>query len=170
MPRFFSGLVFDDSMGDEVQMTVIATGIDREHYSKVIRLEDRVRDVSEEEEGEGWTVRAGNGMAFDGADLDPDSLDMPAFMRNKVEDNPFGDIREDGKEEKKRLFPPCLLQGQPGLPDVLEDQGVQGLLRQKTTARCKPGSRASSRRGDLLSVGRLRPESAIPVRLRNPAG
>jgi cell division protein FtsZ len=102
--EIFSGLVFDDSMGDEVQMTVIATGIDREHYSKVIRLEDRVRDVSEEEEGEGWTVRAGNGMAFDGADLDPDSLDMPAFMRNKVEDNPFGDIREDGKEEKKGFF------------------------------------------------------------------
>ena len=98
--EIFSGLVFDDSMGEEVQMTVIATGIDREHYSKVIHLEDRVRDVTEEED-QGWTVRAGNGVAFDGADLDPESLEMPAFMRNKVEENPFGDIREDGKAEKK---------------------------------------------------------------------
>jgi len=101
--EIFSGLVFDDSMGEEVMMTVIATGIDRESYSKVIRLEDRVRDVIEEED-QGWTVRVGNGMAFDGADLDPQNLEVPAFMRNKLEDNPFGDIKEDGKDEKKGFF------------------------------------------------------------------
>ena len=113
--EIFSGLVFDDSMGDEVQMTVIATGIDREHYSKVIRLNDRVqertggvrepscgiRDASPEEAQGAWTVRTGSGSAFDGNDLDEDNLDIPAFMRNKVEENPFGDIQEDDREEKK---------------------------------------------------------------------
>jgi cell division protein FtsZ len=106
--EIFSGLVFDDSMGDEVQMTVIATGIDKEQYSKVIRLNDRfgersggVRDVSPEEADEGWTVRTGSGAAIDGNDLDDDNLDIPAFMRNKVEENPFGDIQEDEREEKK---------------------------------------------------------------------
>ncbi len=109
--EIFSGLVFDDSMGDEVQMTVIATGIDREQYSKVIRLGDRmaersggVREASPEEAGEAWTVRTGTGSAFNGNDLDDDNLDIPAFMRAKVEENPFGDIHEDVQEEKKGFF------------------------------------------------------------------
>ncbi len=32
------GIVFDEDMGDEVQITVIATGIDRDSYKKVVRL------------------------------------------------------------------------------------------------------------------------------------
>jgi cell division protein FtsZ len=113
--EIFSGLVFDDSMGDEVQMTVIATGIDREQYSKVIRLNDRVqertggvqepacgvRDASPEEVEGAWTVRTGSGSALDGNGLDEDNLDVPAFMRNRVEENPFGDIQEDEREQKK---------------------------------------------------------------------
>jgi len=113
--EIFSGLVFDDSMGDEVQMTVIATGIDREQYSKVIRLNDRVqertggaqepacgvRDASPEEVEGAWTVRTGSGSALDGNELDEDNLDVPAFMRNRVEENPFGDIQEDEREQKR---------------------------------------------------------------------
>jgi cell division protein FtsZ len=99
--EIFSGLVFDDSMGDEVQMTVIATGIDREHYTKVIHLGDRVRDVSKEEADASWTVRA-NGNALDNMEDDPESLEIPAFQRHpKMEENPFGDIQEDEPEEKR---------------------------------------------------------------------
>jgi cell division protein FtsZ len=102
--EIFSGLVFDDNMGDEVQMTVIATGIDREHYSKVIHLSDRVRDVSKDEAEEKWTVRA-NGTAFDGGDLDQETLDIPAYQRTtRVTENPFGDIQEDLPGEKKGFF------------------------------------------------------------------
>ena len=32
--------------------------------------------------------------SLDGSDLDYDNLDIPAFMRNKVEGNPFEDIQE----------------------------------------------------------------------------
>ena len=34
------GIVFDEEMGDEVQITVIATGIDKESYRKVVNLRD----------------------------------------------------------------------------------------------------------------------------------
>ncbi|MFP3928114.1 MAG: cell division protein FtsZ [Desulfobacteraceae bacterium] len=95
--EIFSGLVFDDTMGDEVQMTVIATGIDREHYSKVIKL----RDVTKEEAGDGWTVRA-NGVALDESEIDPEALDIPAYQRKG--DNPFGDIEEDYPAEKKGIL------------------------------------------------------------------
>lgn len=66
----FWGVVFDENMEDEVRITVIATGIDREHYSKVVRL----RDVTPEEAVDAWTVRR-NG----------ESLDTPTFQRVKEE-------------------------------------------------------------------------------------
>jgi cell division protein FtsZ len=65
----FWGVVFDDSLGDEVQITVIATGIDRDKQGKVIRL----RDVSPEEAEEAWTVR------MNGESVDP--LETPTFQR-----------------------------------------------------------------------------------------
>jgi cell division protein FtsZ len=63
----FWGVVFDDNMGEEVQITVIATGIDKESHRKVVRL----RDVTPEEAGDGWTVR----------DMNGESLDVPTFQR-----------------------------------------------------------------------------------------
>jgi len=99
--EIFSGLVFDDAMGEEVQMTVIATGIDREHYGKVIHLGDRVRELSKDEAEESWTVRV-NGTAFDANDLESEDLDVPAYQRTaKMDANPFGDIQEDMPGEKK---------------------------------------------------------------------
>ena len=71
--EIFWGVVFDENMGDEVQITVIATGIDREHYGKVVRL----RDVTPEEAVDAWTVRR-NGQ----------SLDTPTFQRVKEESLP----------------------------------------------------------------------------------
>jgi cell division protein FtsZ len=66
----FWGVVFDDTMGDEVQITVIATGIDREHSGKVVRI----RDVTPEEAEDAWTVR-----------MNGEALDKPAFQRPKEE-------------------------------------------------------------------------------------
>ncbi|MBW1996598.1 MAG: cell division protein FtsZ [Deltaproteobacteria bacterium] len=71
--EIFWGVVFDDGMGDEMQITVIATGIDRDNYSKVVRL----RDVTPEEAEDPWTVRI-NGESFD-------TLDTPTFQRVRAE-------------------------------------------------------------------------------------
>lgn len=80
----FWGVVFDDNMTDEVQITVIATGIDQEHYGKVVRL----RDITPDEAGDAWTVRR-NG----------ESLDTPTFQRVKEEE-------EAPEEELEALTPP----------------------------------------------------------------
>ena len=71
--EIFWGVVFDENMGDEIQITVIATGIDRGQYEKVVRL----RDVTPEEAVDSWTVR------MNGEGLDP--LDVPTFQREKRE-------------------------------------------------------------------------------------
>lgn len=65
--EIFWGLVFDDSLGNEIQITVIATGIDKEQHSKVVRL----RDVTPEDAKDTWTVRGANGA----------SLDIPTYQR-----------------------------------------------------------------------------------------
>jgi cell division protein FtsZ len=76
--EIFWGVVFDDSMQEEVQVTVIATGIDSmDHvraysgafsnaYSNVVKI----RDMKPEEARENWTVR-----------MDGQSLDVPTFQR-----------------------------------------------------------------------------------------
>ncbi len=71
----FWGVVFDETMGDEVQITVIATGIDKDHYSKVVRL----REVTPEEASDNWTVRV-NGQEI---------LDTPTFQRNNDEEDEY---------------------------------------------------------------------------------
>ncbi|MGD9162023.1 MAG: cell division protein FtsZ [Desulfobacteraceae bacterium] len=63
------GIVFDEDMGDEVQITVIATGIDKDHYKKIVRL----RDVTPEEAKDNWTVK------LNGEEVD--EYDIPAFQR-----------------------------------------------------------------------------------------
>ena len=59
-------MVFDDNLEDEIQVTVIATGIDDVGGDKVLRI----RDLTPEEAQGGWTVRV-NGQ----------SLDTPTFQR-----------------------------------------------------------------------------------------
>jgi len=65
--EIFWGIVFDENMGNEIQITVIATGIDKDRQNKVVRL----RDVTEEEAKDAWTVRGANGA----------SLDIPTYQR-----------------------------------------------------------------------------------------
>jgi len=82
--EIFWGVVFDDKLEDEVQVTVIATGIDvgstngyRKSYSaydhKVVSLKkhNRLRDMTPEDAKEAWTVKGPNG----------EYLDVPTFQR-----------------------------------------------------------------------------------------
>jgi len=64
------GIVFDEDMGDEVQITVIATGIDKDNYKKVVRL----RDLTTDEAKDPWKVKV-NGEEVN------DEYDIPAFQR-----------------------------------------------------------------------------------------
>lgn len=63
----FWGVVFDEEMKDDIQITVIATGIDKDHFNKVVRL----RDVTPEDAEHDWTVRM-NGQEV---------LETPTFQR-----------------------------------------------------------------------------------------
>jgi len=106
----FWGMVLDDTLKDEVQITVIATGIDghetpRERsylravvkeaaknptpeYDNVVRL----RDVTIEDIEESWTVRK-NGV----------NLDTPTFLREK-QAAPESFKETSCKQEKKSFF------------------------------------------------------------------
>ena len=92
--EIFWGVVFDENMGEEIQITVIATGIDKEHHHKIVRL----RDVTPEEAEDSWTVRVnGEGM---------ESLDTPTFQRVKQEPEPpsFMEREVHLNEGKKSFF------------------------------------------------------------------
>lgn len=89
--EIFWGVVFDENMGDEVQITVIATGIDKEHYSKVVKL----RDVTPEEAKDPWTIKV-NGEAME-------ELDIPAFQRRTFDKIPQA-ISYEQKESGKKGF------------------------------------------------------------------
>jgi cell division protein FtsZ len=108
--EIFWGMVLDDGLEDEVQVTVIATGIDSHpkekdrnflravvrdaietpspDYDNVVRL----RDVTPEDVEEGWTVKM-NGV----------NLDTPTFMRKEEE---LSDSLEERsyKPEKRGFF------------------------------------------------------------------
>ena len=88
--EIFWGVVFDDNMGDEIQVTVIATGIDRDHYNKVIRL----RDVTPDEVEDSWTVRR-NGETIE-------DLDVPTYQR-KEEASPVM-MKKEPEQGKKGIF------------------------------------------------------------------
>jgi cell division protein FtsZ len=75
--EIFWGVVFDDTLEDEIQITVIATGIDgdgsstyshrdKPDYTNVVKI----RDVTPDEAEENWTVKM-NGV----------NLDTPTFQR-----------------------------------------------------------------------------------------
>ncbi len=115
--EIFWGVAFDDTIEDEVQVTIIATGIednidirdkplkhryshnsddsdyDSEH-SNVVNL----RNLSREEAEENWAVR------FNGMNLDPDTLDTPTYQRqnlglssSQTEDNNYKAQSNKGK-------------------------------------------------------------------------
>ena len=89
--EIFWGVVFDDTMKEEVQITVIATGIEKSRYDKVTRL----RDVTAEEAVDAWTVKR-NGVV----------LDTPTFQR--TEELPdLDEMDEEGSRKRgflKRTF------------------------------------------------------------------
>ncbi len=97
------GTVFDDNMGEDIRVTVIATGIGRENK---IQIEDptiasieqaRKKKLIREEDDEELPIQrvkkgkiglnsSLNQGEFTGLDaLDPDLLDMPTFMRKKAD-------------------------------------------------------------------------------------
>lgn len=65
------GMVFDDTMEDEIRITVIATGISKTLDKKIINL----RDISPEEIDENWSVRV------------KEDLDKPTFQRQISEED-----------------------------------------------------------------------------------
>lgn len=88
--EIFWGVVFDDNMGDEVQITVIATGIDKGYYHKVVKL----RDVTPEEAQDPWTVR----------DMSGEALDVPTFQRIQNESYSQAKREETVNQGKKGFF------------------------------------------------------------------
>jgi cell division protein FtsZ len=90
--EIFWGVVFDENMGEEVMITVIATGIDKDHYNKVVRL----RDVTPEEAKDSWTVKV-NGEGLD-------SYDIPAYQRRKAADETVKQEEEEEQVEVKKGF------------------------------------------------------------------
>ena len=106
----FWGLVYDDSMGDEIQVTVVATGIDgleqQKAVGRIVELNNEVhkksiedydnvvnlRNVTSEDVEEEWTVKK------DGV-----CLDTPTFAR--MGSKPDNSQNEDfGKKKKKSFF------------------------------------------------------------------
>jgi cell division protein FtsZ len=90
--EIFWGVVFDENMGDEVQITVIATGIDKEpeKKEKVIKL----RDVTPDDAKDPWTVRGLNG----------ENLDVPTFQRVGPGGSSTTLHREKEEPQPKRSF------------------------------------------------------------------
>jgi len=94
------GAVLDESIGDELRATVIATGIDSEDEKDKIQFRGKVRDVTESDltravdldeptfirqekvvgESSGAHYRGYRGIV-----LDKDDLEVPAFMRRKAD-------------------------------------------------------------------------------------
>jgi cell division protein FtsZ len=90
--EIFWGVVLDDNMGDEVQVTVIATGIDGGPAAPAVRNVVNLRDLTPEEAEEGWTVRV-NG----------ESLDTPTFQRKGI-DSIAAMEKAEGNQSRRRLF------------------------------------------------------------------
>jgi cell division protein FtsZ len=98
------GTVIDDTLGDEMRVTVIATGIDSSPKSeKGTELRGRIRDITLDDlneavdydeptfirrkkavgESSGATYRGYKGIVIDNSDLN--DLDVPTFLRKKAD-------------------------------------------------------------------------------------
>jgi cell division protein FtsZ len=105
--EIFWGVVFDEEMADEVQITVIATGIDREYQNKVVKI----RDVTPEEAENAWTVSL-NGQV----------LDTPTFQRNQEDSAPL--MKEaEGNRGKKGIFKRGFFRDDLDYPTFLRAKG-----------------------------------------------
>jgi cell division protein FtsZ len=80
------GIVFDDTMGDEMRVTVIATGIGGARERKIINL----REISPDESDENWTVRV------------KEDLDRPTYQRLLAEEEKERLLKESGLNTGKR--------------------------------------------------------------------
>jgi cell division protein FtsZ len=107
--EIFWGVVFREDMGNEIQVTVIATGIDRENYRKVTRL----RDVTPEEAIGEWTVKV-NGQGLD-------RYEIPAYQRKRMEAEQPSEVGEDEEpvESKKGFFRKAFFKGDLDYPTFL---------------------------------------------------
>jgi cell division protein FtsZ len=80
------GMVFDDTMDDEMRITVIATGIGGEKDRKIINI----RDISPDETEEGWTVRV------------KEDLEKPTYQRRHAAEDSEGLLKDTGLNPGKR--------------------------------------------------------------------
>ena len=80
------GMVFDDTMDDEMRITVIATGIGGEKDKKIINI----RDISPDETDENWTVRV------------KADLEKPTYQRRHAEEESEESLKEAGLNPGKR--------------------------------------------------------------------
>jgi len=80
------GMVFDDTMEEEMRITVIATGIGAEKGKKVINI----RDISPDETEESWTVRV------------KEDLEKPTYQRRHSEEAGEGVLRDTALNPGKR--------------------------------------------------------------------
>jgi len=80
------GMVFDDTMDDEMRITVIATGIGGEKDKKIINI----RDISPDETDENWTVRV------------KADLEKPTYQRRHAEEESEERLKEAGVNPGKR--------------------------------------------------------------------
>ena len=80
------GMVFDDTMDDEMRITVIATGIGGEKDKKIINI----RDIGPDETDEGWTVRV------------KADLEKPTYQRRHAEEDSEERLKEAGLNAGKR--------------------------------------------------------------------
>jgi cell division protein FtsZ len=94
------GTVLDDSIGEELRVTVIATGLDSEPDRQETRFAGKVRDITEADltrasdldeptfiRQEKAVGQGGGGgfRGYRGIILDQDDLDVPTFLRRKAD-------------------------------------------------------------------------------------
>ncbi len=112
--EIFWGVVFDDNSDGEVQVTVIATGIDGNgssrrlirrdlkedmddgHYRNVVNISSNVRTMTDEEARDPWVIKV-NGNTVD-------NLDIPTYQRTKSEEVTPTETEEEPGKKKKGLF------------------------------------------------------------------
>ncbi len=97
------GVVLDDDMDDEIQITVVATGIGNDEQSDDLEKAKvvRIRDITPEEASSDWSIR------FDGKNLAVDERDRPTFERNRdklINETPNDKSRSNEVYKNKKGF------------------------------------------------------------------